>query len=106
MRYSLFLFACCLSVGQYQTLLLAEEPICLDEGALPGFFAASPEQTKAVLIPKLKGILLVGHAKQLLRRATLNTDSEIDWIGLDIPGNPNQLQKKLSPFLHKPVSKE
>ena len=55
----------------------------------------------SIVLSDLKGIVLLGP-NQCLPKKT----QEVDWVGLNIPGNPKNLRNKLAVFLGKPVSAE
>jgi len=69
-------------------------------------FAASVEAeppTDCVLIPNLKGIVLLGKNNQVQK---LSAVKGVEWKELAIPGHPCDLCKQLRAFLDKPVTRE
>jgi hypothetical protein len=67
--------------------------------------ALFPEES-CLLIQDLKGITLVGDARQLRVPPRQKNGEAVNWNGMKIPGHPEDLQKKLSSFLGKPVTSE
>lgn len=57
-----------------------------------------------VLIPSLKGIVLIPTVDQMLSEHQLKKVKGIDIILLDLPADPEDLEESLAPFLGQPVT--
>jgi hemolysin activation/secretion protein len=92
-------------ISSYETQDRESEAVVKEEEALLCYHEKQDRKCE-VLVKELKGIALFGSRKDRRRPPSLEQTQAIDWIGLDLPGRPQELRKQLRSYLGKPVTVE